>query len=113
MDRRPPVHQARQSHDGRPPLRSRPSRLNRLHGVAPLTALRRWLSAVDHKEVGVLYMVTALVFFLIGGIEAMLMRAQLSLPNLKVLSPEAYNQVFTMHGTTMIFLVVMPVLIGF
>ena len=74
---------------------------------------RLWLSTVDHKQIGVMYMVTALFFFLVGGIEAMMMRAQLSLPNLTVLAPEIYNQVFTMHGTTMIFLVVMPVLIGF
>ena len=72
-----------------------------------------WLSTVDHKEIGVLYMISALVFFLIGGVEAMMMRAQLSLPNLKFLTPETYDQVFTMHGTTMIFLVVMPVLTGF
>jgi cytochrome c oxidase subunit 1/cytochrome c oxidase subunit I+III len=68
---------------------------------------------VDHKQIGILYMVAALFFFLIGGVEAMLMRAQLTQPNLKVLAPETYNQVFTMHGTTMIFLVVMPVLTGF
>src|SRR5579859_6930996 len=78
-----------------------------------MKGLQRRLSTVDHKEVGVLYMVTALVFFLIGGVEAMMMRAQLSLPNLSFLSPETYNQVFTMHGTTMIFLVVMPLLTGF
>ena len=67
----------------------------------------------DHKSIGVLYMCSALIFFLIGGTEAMVMRAQLSLPNLKLLTPDTYNQVFTMHGTTMIFLVVMPVLMGF
>ncbi|HJT87886.1 MAG TPA: cytochrome c oxidase subunit I [Bryobacteraceae bacterium] len=79
----------------------------------PAGGVLAWLSTVDHKQVGILYMVTALVFFLAGGVEAMLMRAQLSLPNLKILSPETYDQVFTMHGTTMIFLVVMPVLTGF
>src|SRR5690242_15504659 len=78
-----------------------------------MNSLRRWLATVDHKEIGVLYMVTALVFFLVGGVEAMMMRAQLSLPGLTFLSPETYDQVFTMHGTTMIFLVVTPVLIGF
>ncbi len=75
--------------------------------------MRKWLTTIDHKEIGILYMVTALFFFLVGGVEAMAMRAQLSLPNLKVLSPETYDQIFTMHGTTMIFLVVMPVLTGF
>jgi heme/copper-type cytochrome/quinol oxidase subunit 1 len=67
----------------------------------------------DHKSIGILYLLSALIFFLIGGAEAMVMRAQLSLPNLKLLTPDTYNQVFTMHGTTMIFLVVMPVLMGF
>ena len=71
------------------------------------------LGAVDHKRIGVLYLFSALIFALIGGAEAMVMRAQLSLPNLKLLTPDTYNQVFTMHGTTMIFLVVMPVLTGF
>ena len=71
------------------------------------------ISRVDHRYVGILYMFSALVFFIVGGAEAMVMRAQLSLPNLKLLTPDLYNQIFTMHGTTMIFLVVMPVLMGF
>jgi cytochrome c oxidase subunit I len=71
------------------------------------------LSTIDHKQIGILYMLLALFFFLIGGVKAMLMRAQLGLPNLKFLSPEAHDQTFAMHGTTMIFLVVTPVLIGF
>jgi len=79
----------------------------------PRTGWRAWISTVDHKQIGILYMLTGLFFFLVGGLEAMAMRAQLSLPNLKFLSPETYDQIFTMHGTTMIFLVVMPVLIGF
>ena len=58
-------------------------------------------------------MLSALFFFLAGGMEAMVMRAQLAAPNLKLIAPETYNQIFTMHGTTMIFLVAMPVLIGF
>jgi len=72
-----------------------------------------FFAQVDHKRVGVMYMLSALLFFLIGGAEAMVMRAQLSMPNLKLLTPDTYNQVFTMHGTTMIFLVVTPVLTGF
>src|SRR5690349_3948046 len=105
--------QAGQSHDE---STSRPcgcAAVERLRGVAPVNSLRRWLSTTDHKEIGVLYMVTALCFFLVGGVEAMMIRAQLSLPGLNFLSPESYDQVFTMHGTTMIFLVVMPVLTGF
>ncbi|MCA1692301.1 MAG: cytochrome c oxidase subunit I [Actinobacteria bacterium] len=71
-----------------------------------------WLTTIDHKKLGILYSVTAFVFFLIGGIEALLLRLQLGSPENTVLSPEAYNQVFTMHGTTMIFLVVMPLSAG-
>jgi cytochrome c oxidase subunit 1/cytochrome c oxidase subunit I+III len=72
-----------------------------------------WVSTVDHKRIGILYLLTALFFFAIGGVEALLIRVQLAQPNLHVLSPDAYNQIFTMHGTTMIFLVVMPTLVGF
>jgi len=75
--------------------------------------VRNWLATTDHKRVGISYMLLALFFLLVGGVEAMLLRAQLAQPNLKFLSPEAYDQAFTMHGTTMIFLVVTPVLIGF
>ena len=71
------------------------------------------IGRTDHKSVGMLYMISALLFSIAGGAEAMVMRAQLSLPNLKLVTPQLYNQIFTMHGTTMIFLVVMPVLIGF
>ncbi|MGH9117685.1 MAG: cytochrome c oxidase subunit I [Acidimicrobiales bacterium] len=72
------------------------------------TGWRGWVTTVDHKRVGILYGVTAFVFFLIGGVEALLIRAQLAQPNGTVLSAETYNQVFTMHGVTMIFLVIMP-----
>ncbi len=72
-----------------------------------------WVATVDHKRIGILYLLTSLVFFAVGGIEALLIRLQLAQPNSHLLSPDAYNQVFTMHGTTMIFLVVMPTLVGF
>jgi cytochrome c oxidase subunit I len=71
-----------------------------------------WLTTVDHKQLGILYIVACFVFFLGGGLEAMLMRAQLMHSRSIVLGPSTYNQVFTMHGTTMIFLVVVPILIG-
>jgi cytochrome c oxidase subunit 1/cytochrome c oxidase subunit I+III len=71
-----------------------------------------WLSTVDHKRIGVLYMVTGLVFFVVAGIEALLIRLQLMVPNNTLLAPDTYNWLFTMHGTTMIFLVAMPVLFG-
>ena len=67
-----------------------------------------WLTTIDHKRIGILYGVTAFVFFLVGGIEAYIMRLQLSQSNLALVSPELYNQLFTMHGTTMVFLVIMP-----
>src|SRR5438270_910948 len=71
-----------------------------------------WLSTVDHKRIAVLYMLTALVFFVIGGTEALFIRLQLIVPNNHFLQPDTFNQLFTMHGTTMIFLVVMPVVFG-
>ena len=67
-----------------------------------------WLTTVDHKRIGILYGVTAFIFFLIGGVEALAIRAQLAVPNGGVVDPELYNQLFTMHALTMIFLAVMP-----
>ncbi len=72
-----------------------------------------WIGTVDHKRIGALYVWTSLFFFLVGGCEALLVRLQLAAPRAHVLSPQSYNQIFTMHGTTMIFLVVMPALTGF
>jgi cytochrome c oxidase subunit I+III len=71
-----------------------------------------WLTTTDHKRIGILYFFTTLLFFGAGGVEALLMRTQLIGPNERVLSPEAYNQLFTMHGVTMIFLVVVPMSTG-
>ena len=73
----------------------------------------RWLTTVDHKRIGVMYGLTAFAFFLMGGVEALLLRMQLSSPNSTVLDPDQYNRIFTMHGTTMIFLVVMPLSAAF
>src|SRR3954471_21303264 len=72
-----------------------------------------WLGSVDHKEIGLRYIVTAFAFLLAGGIEAAIFRLQLSWSNLHVLTPEQYDQLFTMHGMTMIFLYAGPVLSGF
>ena len=72
-----------------------------------------WVSSVDHKQIGLMYIVTSLAFFVLGVTEAIVMRTQLIKPENQWLSPDTYNQIFTMHGTTMIFLVVMPMLIGF
>ena len=67
-----------------------------------------WITTVDHKRIGILYGVTAFVMFLVAGIEAGIMRWQLSMPGLDVVSPDVYNQMFTMHGTTMVFFAIMP-----
>ena len=72
-----------------------------------------WITTVDHKRLGILYIVYALVFLVIGGIEATIMRIQLAIPHNHFVSPQVFNQMFTMHGTTMIFFVAMPVLFGF
>ncbi|MBN9127749.1 MAG: cbb3-type cytochrome c oxidase subunit I, partial [Nitrosospira sp.] len=75
-----------------------------------LPGWKGWLSTVDHKVIGLRYIVTAFVFLLIGGMEALIMRLQLAGPNLTLLTPEQYNQLFTMHGVTMIFLYALPIL---
>jgi cytochrome c oxidase subunit 1 len=80
------------------------------------TVLRRihaWAVTVDHKKLGLMYIIYGLGFFLIGGVEATLMRLQLAWPNNHFLSPQTFNQLFTLHGTTMVFLVGMPLIFGF
>src|SRR6266550_4972006 len=77
------------------------------------TGVWSWVTTVDHKKIGMLYGFTAFVFFIVGGVEALLIRLQLARPNGRVLTAEAYNQIFTMHGLTMIFLVVMPLSAAF
>jgi cytochrome c oxidase subunit 1 len=72
-----------------------------------------WLTTVDHKRIGILYILTAIGFFGAGGILAILMRAQLATPNEHFLTRSSYNEVMTIHGTAMIFLVVVPILAGF
>ena len=72
------------------------------------TGVWSWVTTIDHKRIGILYGVTAFVMFVVGGIEALLMRTQLSASELDIVSPEVFNQLFTMHGTTMIFLAIMP-----
>src|SRR5438093_2963162 len=77
------------------------------------TGIWSWITTVDHKRIGILYFCTSFFFFLVGGLEALLIRSQLAKPNGTVLTAEQYNQVFTMHGLTMIFLVVMPMSAAF
>jgi cytochrome c oxidase subunit 1 len=75
--------------------------------------LASWLTTVDHKRIGILYLWTVLAFFAAGGILALLMRTQLATPDESILTKNSYNEVVTMHGTTMIFLVLVPVAAGF
>ena len=74
--------------------------------------LHEWTTTVDHKKIGIMYVLMSLVFLVIAGIEALLMRWQLFYPRHDFLPPDTFNQLFTMHGTTMVFFVGMPILIG-
>ncbi|HSH44634.1 MAG TPA: cytochrome c oxidase subunit I [Longimicrobiales bacterium] len=71
------------------------------------------MTTIDHKKIGILYVATALFFMLLGGLEALIIRWQLAQPEAGVVSPDFYNQLFTMHGITMVFLVGMPIAVGF
>jgi cytochrome c oxidase subunit I len=77
------------------------------------SVLHDWVVTVDHKKLGILYILYALVFLVIGGIEATIMRIQLIVPHNSFVSPQVFNRMFTMHGTTMIFFAAMPILFGF
>ncbi len=88
---------------GTRPVEDRLSTLERLH---------EWVITVDHKRLGVMYFASGLLFFFVAGTEASLMRLQLAIPNNTVLAPEVFNRLFTMHGTTMVFLVGMPIIFG-
>jgi cytochrome c oxidase subunit I+III len=88
-------------------------RLDRLGRIwRERSGLVGWLTTTDHKRIGILYFFTALAFFAAGGVEALLIRTQLAAPNQSVLSPDAFNQAFTLHGVTMIFLFVIPMSMG-
>src|SRR6516165_3636219 len=77
------------------------------------TGFWSWFTTIDHKKIGIMYGATALVFFVLGGVEALLIRVQLAQPNGTVLTAAQYNQLFTMHGTTMVFLLGMPLAVAF
>jgi len=81
--------------------------------VPAQTGLWSWLTTVDHKRIGALYLISGLFFFIFGGLEAAIIRAQLATPNGRLVTADMYNQLFTMHGTTMIFLAVMPMSAAF
>ena len=79
----------------------------------PWTAvLHDWVTTVDHKKIGILYVIMAVVFLVVGGVEALLLRWQLVWPRDDFLGPDTFNQMFTMHGTTMVFFMGMPILVG-
>ena len=86
-------------------------RLESMWGEKP--GLASWLQTVDHKRIGFRYLYTGMIFFVIGGLESLLLRAQLTSARLDIVDPETFNQMFTMHGTTMMFLFAVPVLSGF
>ncbi|MFB9903517.1 aa3-type cytochrome oxidase subunit I [Allokutzneria oryzae] len=93
------------------PVPTRPGARGR--GAGKGSVLLGLLRTTDHKQIGLMYIVTAFGFFLLGGLMAMLMRAELALPGLQFLSQEQYNQLFTMHGTVMLLLYATPILFGF
>ena len=82
-------------------------------GATLLETLHSWVITVDHKRLGILYVVYSLLFLLVGGVEAICIRIQLAIPENHFLDPATFNRFFTMHGTTMVFLVGMPILFGF
>ena len=82
------------------------------HHHAP-TGWRRWLYATNHKDIGTMYLTFALVMFFFGGINALLLRAELFQPGLQIVQPEFFNQLTTMHGILMVFGAVMPAWVGF
>jgi len=93
-----------------PPMVVSPEREGRIPFVQ---VLHDWIVTVDHKRLGLMYFTYGIVFLVVGGVEAMIMRAQLAVANNHLVSPETFNQMFTMHGTTMIFFAAMPIVFGF
>src|SRR5215469_5805742 len=81
-------------------------------GRPPLNVVYEWITTVDHKKIGLMYIVYALIFLVVAGFEAILIRIQLAVPNNHFVSPQVFNQLFTMHGTTMVFFMGMPLLFG-
>ncbi|MEY4176091.1 MAG: hypothetical protein RI900_3256, partial [Actinomycetota bacterium] len=96
-----------------PAVVSTPSALGVLRRPVSSTGWKSWLFTVDHKKLGLMYGAVSLFFFLVGGIEALLIRLQLAAPDNTVLSAGLYNEMFTMHATTMVFLFVMPMAAAF
>src|SRR5260370_39916370 len=89
-----------------------PHDLSKTEALPLPSRLHEWIVTVDHKRLGILYIATALFFFAVAGVLAALMRLQLAYPNATFLPPDVFNRLFTMHGTTMVFLVGMPFFAG-
>src|SRR5947199_344401 len=94
-------------------VRAPARRLRVLRRPTATTGFWSWFTTIDHKKIGLLYGLTAFIFFVIGGLEALLIRAQLFRPDSTLLRADQYNEIFTMHGLTMIFLFVMPMSAAF
>ncbi len=83
------------------------------HSVrAEPTGWTSWLTTTDHKKIGIMYIVSTFVFFCLGGVEALMIRLQLGVPDNTLVTPQVYNQLFTLHGTTMVFLFIVPMMAG-
>src|SRR6202522_2760928 len=87
-------------------------RVAALNGESRVSVLYEWVTTVDHKKIGLMYIGYALFFLVVAGCEALLIRIQLAVPNNHFVSPQVFNQLFTMHGTTMVFFMGMPILFG-
>ena len=72
-----------------------------------------WLTTTDHKKIGIMYMAAGWLFFVVGGVEALVIRLQLAQADSTLITPQTYNALFTMHGTTMVFLFLIPMIAGF
>src|SRR5262245_34833190 len=93
-----------------PTLAASPARAVRISVPA---LLHEWVVTVDHKRLGIMYVASGLLFFFVAGLEASLMRLQLVVPGNRLVSPQLFNQLMTLHGTTMVFFVGMPIILGF
>jgi len=92
---------------------TKPQEITSLADIPEYRGVFSWVSSIDHKQIGIMYILSAFLFLMVGVAEAMAMRIQLAMPMNHFLTPDMYNQIFTMHGTTMVFLMAMPLLFGF
>src|SRR5438105_1314939 len=95
-----------------PPVVARPAARAPAHLATPRRGVGAWLTTVDHKKIGIMYMVSTFIFFLLGGLAALLVRTQLALPESPPFADETYNEIFTIHASVMLFLFVIPFGVG-